>query len=53
MELLQAFKKYIKGISWYQENNDFYREIEQFISANKGLRDPEMIEKIYSVYGLV
>lgn len=51
MELLQAFKKYIKDISWYQESNDFWREIEQFISANKGLSDPEMIEKIYSVYG--
>ena len=50
MELIQAFKKYIKEICWYQGNYDFYREIESFILQNKELNDSDLLEKVYSKY---
>jgi len=51
MELIDSVRKHIKEIGWYQDNANFSREIEQFISANENLSESELLEKIYSIYG--
>lgn len=51
MELIDSVRKHVKEIGGYQENYNFSREIDKFISENENLSDVELFEKLYSIYG--
>ncbi len=51
MEFIDSVRKHIKDISCYQNNKDFTKEIDKFISENKGLNESELLDRMYEVYG--
>ncbi|MHC8416668.1 hypothetical protein [Bacteroides hominis] len=50
MTIIKTLQKHVQTISKYQKA-DLDKEINQFISANQGLNEVDLLDKIYSIYG--
>ena len=51
MKIIKALQKNVQTISKYQ-NVDLDKEIDKFISENQNLSEVELLDKIYSIYGM-
>ncbi|MEL5894133.1 hypothetical protein AAE250_11580 [Bacteroides sp. GD17] len=51
MKIIKALQKHVQTISKYQKA-DLDKEIDKFISDNQSLNEAELLDKIYSTYGI-